>query len=522
MRPTSLLLWIILALLLSGPGIPSPGQSSPNGCSIIQLPSSLKLKDQIYTDINNDSLSDLALSVADRSTPFKRSLRIYLQTHDEPAFRMEPDEIIPLTPDVIAYALADADSQPGREILLFTARACFGYRLHAERAQRIYKIADFEFLWQLPDKDQVFSWQAAVKDLDHNGKDDVFIPQSGGFRLLLQDESGFTITEPHYVPSSPSTPGPASGDNNQPGVGVTLDLGGLPELFGYDVGNQPLVSARHSVNVPLFTDFNGDQRLDILMQTANRLMVWQQGEKVFLPNPGPLCLDLPVGKQSESEILSIRSQYALDLNHDDRCDFLLFTRDKHSPKLATQILVYLHPPKAEHGSMLFGQAGLPDQLIKIAGFPGDVQLMDINNDGYPDLSFIAFRPDLLDQVKTLASKSITFQLLVFLNQQGHFARSPDMMQDINVSLQDNLDSETDQGRFLLDYNKDGLLDVLVREADSRLGLRLLRRNSRGIALSESNAWEMTIPADAHVVYENQGEPVLLIMDSDQIMHVRFP
>jgi hypothetical protein len=84
----------------------------------------------------------------------------------------------------------DSDVHPGAEILLLTANACFGYRLQEESPGRIFKIADCDFLWQMPDPKHVFSWQRAVLDFDGNGRSDVLLPQSGGFKYCSSWRQG--------------------------------------------------------------------------------------------------------------------------------------------------------------------------------------------------------------------------------------------------------------------------------------------------------------------------------------------
>ena len=148
--------------------------------SVIQLPTELKLEDQLFEDINHDGLKDLALSTSHRKTGFVRSLRIHYQQKNDMGFKMEPDYIIRMTPDVIAYACADTDPHAGKEMLLFTANACFGYRLKKDNKDRVFKIAESEFLWQLPDPHHVFSWQGAVLDFNGDDRADLFFAQSKG------------------------------------------------------------------------------------------------------------------------------------------------------------------------------------------------------------------------------------------------------------------------------------------------------------------------------------------------------
>ncbi len=124
---------VIVAACFLSPITLAQDQRSDTVQSFIQIPKMLKLKDQIYHDINQDGTEDLILSVGHHEKPYTRSLRIHYQQSSDAGFKMAPDETIPLTPDVIAYACADIASDPGCEILLFTANACFGYRLQKLR-----------------------------------------------------------------------------------------------------------------------------------------------------------------------------------------------------------------------------------------------------------------------------------------------------------------------------------------------------------------------------------------------------
>ncbi|MFC1761507.1 hypothetical protein ACFL6U_05445 [Planctomycetota bacterium] len=493
--------------------------------SVIQLPNEIKRHDQIYEDINQDGLKDLVVATSDNEKRFARFLRVYYQQDGDPSFGLEPDAIIPLTPDVIAYACADTDPQVGSEILLFTANACFGYRLQAETLGHIYKIVDYEFLWQIPDPFRVFSWQRAILDVDGDHRADIFMPQSEGLRILLRQESQFVLTPLLTNPGDDS--GNTSNvrvDKDQSGTHISFGFEGMGHLFGGSTPNKPLVKVRHAVHVPLFTDWNGDRKHDIVTQTSNYLHVWQQeSQEVFQEEPH-LSLELPLDDDGKERYDFSRAQYVLDVNRDERCDFILVTRDRNAKKLFTQILIYINPENPETDGPLFGREGIPQQLIKVAGMPGKAQLADINCDGYPDLSFVLFRPDLLDQVKTLASKSIKLQFLVYFNNKGRFSKTPDITQDVYVSLQEQGNSEFDQGRFLVDFDGDGLLDVLVRDKNTHVGLRLLKKTKNGIHITKANVWEMPIPERSQLVSastKNDSESVLLIVGPSQIIHVRF-
>ncbi len=495
--------------------------------SVIQLPTELKLEDQIYEDINQDGLKDLALATSHRDRRFVRSVRIHYQQASQPRFRNEPDHIIPLTRDVIAYACADTDPHPGAEILLFTANACFGCRIQKESRNRIYKIVACDFLWQLPDPHHAFSWQGGVLDFDGDGRIDLLLPQSDGLKVLIQKETGFmpapllAVSKDRQINRSN-----VRMDNDQSGRRLTIGFEGASRFFGTDKRPKPLVSVHHDVGVPLFTDWNGDRRYDILTQTSSHMYLWQQGSQETFTHT-PLDIPLPIDDHQDTGMVDITNkQYVLDLNGDSCCDFILFTRDRHSKKrLFTQVLIYINHRDKEDRHALFGDQGMPEQLLKIAGVPGQAQLTDINGDGYPDLSFVTFRPDLLDQVKTLAAKAVKLQFLAFLNYRGRFSSKPDLTQDVYVSVDEQENSNTDQGRFLVDFNGDGLLDVLVRDTKTHIGLRLLRKTKKGMQISKTDVWDTTIGEKARLLYEhtqNPSDPVFLIAAPDQLIHVRFP
>jgi len=515
---------LLLVCLLSQTALAQVDASRTQN-SIIQLPKDLKLKDQLYVDLNLDGLKDLVLSTGHKSTQFARSLRIHYQQSPNQGFDMKPDEVITLTPDVIAYACGDVDPYPGREILLFTANAVFGYRLGKEGRESLFKLLDCEFLWQLPDHDHVFSWQRGILDFDGNGKVDLCVPQFDGIKIWLQKEAGF-VPSPLLKTPKETLVDDALVRVEKVKSSLTLSFGseGMGHLFGDALGNEPLVSVSHSIHVPLFAEFNGDGRSDIVTQTSNHLHIWQQGgTEPFQTHPN-LSLKLPKEDDGDDVIDMGEKQYVVDVNQDKRCDFIMFTRDKSSKKVFTHILIYVNHKDSDNRDTLFDEQGMPQQLIKIAGLPGEAQLDDINGDGYPDLSFVTFRPDLLDQVKTLASKSIELQFLAYFNVKGRFSRRPDITQAVHVSVDGSQSSGMDHGRFLFDLNGDGLLDVLVREPRDHISLRLLRKSKDGIQISTDPAWGLAIPNGSNIVYEQTShptKPVLLIMDADQIMHVRF-
>jgi len=492
--------------------------------SIIQLPKGLTVQDQVYKDINLDGEKDLILSVSNKEKDFDRSLRIYYQKNNNLGFKLEPDEIITLTPDVIAFACADIDQNPGTEILLFTANACFGYRIHEENGNKIFKITDCEFLWQIPDPDKVFSWQDAIVDFNNDGKLDFLIPQAKGLKILFNKGTEFISTPLLEIPIesvSISSNVSFNRNNNRSGFNMSADFGSRSN----SVGTKPLVNVNNSVNVPVFTDCDGDQCYDIVINSSNHLYVWEQNEvEPFFSNQNEY-LNITKENEEDKDTIISNNQYVLDLDGDKYFDYILMQRDGNSKKVFTQILIYLNQKSSKDDVILFDEQGVPQQLIKIAGLPGKAQFQDINCDGYPDLSFMIFNPDLLDQVETLASRSIKLQYLSFFNdKKGCFSKNPDISHEFSVSLEEQNQSGTEPIQFLIDFNNDGLLDVLVRDKSNHIGMRLLKELKKSIKIMDKDVWDMIIPDNARILYEETSigkNDVLIITNPDQVLYVRF-
>ena len=137
---------------------------------VFTFPEGIGANAAILEDVDGDRRTDVVIATHDGQKKFARTLRIHLRRADAPMFRPAPDFTVDLTPDVVAFAVADVTEDPGAEIVLFTANAVFAYRPKAPEKDAFRKLFAARFLWQFPGPDNAIPWQNAVQDLDEIGR----------------------------------------------------------------------------------------------------------------------------------------------------------------------------------------------------------------------------------------------------------------------------------------------------------------------------------------------------------------
>jgi hypothetical protein len=377
----------------------------------------------------------------------------------------------------------------------------------AEGRLRPRRLIDSSFLWQSPDDEECVPWEAGLLDLNGDGLEDCVIPEDGAYRIGIQslDENGesqFTATLIRLpislldLSGSPRESKRAA--SKQRGRGLVfragIDLGGDdPELLG------PLLSLVEAVATPTFADWDGDGDLDLLTRNRLELLVYlQTAPSVFSPTPlarYPLPVRLDAARQFD---VSYSMQIA-DLNHDRRADAVFVAGQQQSEDVRAQVLVYQQGFTAERSrattpeAPLFGPRGLPAQLIPLAGFVGATELVDVDGDGYLDLSLASFRPESLDALKG-SSKTLDLGWFVFRNRGGTFSQLADLQAEVRLSL-----SDLDDGmrylsaNWICDLNKDSLSELLVQRSSNRTILFASKRERTRWTLERDPVW--TIQTD---------------------------
>ncbi|MHC4106508.1 MAG: FG-GAP repeat domain-containing protein [Planctomycetota bacterium] len=495
----------------------------------IPVAENLLVQEATTTDLNEDGQPDLLIVAAPPRPRFARQLLIHLGQAGDAAFRPSPDWSLELTDDVVALATGDVHPDPGREIILFSARGAHAWRPGQER-QKFVKLVDTEFLWQLPHPHQVVLWQDGIRDIDGDGWEDLLLPEPAGYRVALQRRAGaesvafdpVTLLQlPHEVAADDdAAPSDLFLRRTQRRLEVGLNIRG-------GKARRPLLEVVESVPAPQLADWDADGDLDLLALTMHSLHVWaQDGGRFDEVHPGGFQSPVTVDRARRFDVSY--SAHAADLNGDDRVDCVMFAGDQRAEEVRTQVLVFVQgagrgeaaqPPEAP----LFGRAGIPQQVLVIAGFAGAASLDDVDGDGRPDLVAMSFRPDLLDTIK--GRDNIEVELYVYRNQGGLFSRQPDLKYVIRFPTKDLEDlGERMVASFFADVTGDGIREFVVRQRPTQVSVLLTRARDGALALAEDPLWQMVLDKDAQLRmtrHNDEAAPQLLALEKDQVLHVRF-
>ncbi|MHC4547325.1 MAG: hypothetical protein ACYTEZ_00995 [Planctomycetota bacterium] len=491
----------------------------------VQMPAGLAVQDVAYGDIDGDGLRDLVVAV---SSDDARQLRIHLQRTGKVAFRPEADHVLaPVWKDVVAYAVADVHADAGAEVALFTVAGVWAWRPRASEREAVAKLLEASFLWQLPDPWRVAAWSHGARDLNGDGLTDLLVPEPGGYRLAIQRRDRGFDTAFLAVPDDRVAGPPDEADADRGAAGgrvsryrLELTLSDARDLLT----GGPLLTITDVVPAPQFADWDADGDLDLLARTERWVHVWLQGPGGRLGARPSRSDRAPVVADRDRSLDISYSAHVVDLDLDRRVDCVLLAGDQRSEEVRTQVMVYLQDPARK--SPLFGAEGLPQQLLVLDGFAGQPSFDDVDGDGYPDLKVGAVRPDLIETLRSVADQTIRAEFYVYRNRKGVFSRRPDLTFRAQVEVRGLRRARSALiARFIGDVTGDGLAEFLLRDEETRLRLFLTRRARTGLSLHARPLWELRIAAEARVrIAAARGGKAsdLLVLEPEQVLHVRFP
>jgi hypothetical protein len=503
----------------------------------VQVERGRNVKTATLADVNLDGLDDLVLATFIRGKPFDRSIQVHLRRREGDAFVAAPDLSCEVPTDGVAFAVGDVHEDPGAEVVIFTASGAFAWRPKGPESSRFVKLVAGSFLWQLADPRDVFLWTGGVRDVDGDGRADVVLAESGGWRVALQ-RSKKDGSSDFAVVSAPRVPDRDPDDDEAPGsrrlsarakrdeIRVTIALGGDDDEDGTP---RELLGVSESAPAPQFVDFDGDGRTDLVAQTSRELLVWlQRADGAFGESPDARYA-LPVPADRDRRLDVSYSSLVADIDSDRRIDCVMLAGDKRSEDARTQVLVFVNGRSGapDPNSPLFGAKGLPTQLLRIGGFAGSPSVVDVDGDGRRDFVVGAVRLDgAFDAVRAAGRGKLDVSLHVFRNNGKGFAERPDLTLDMAVKADGLRGSRREViASFFADVTGDKVRDLVLRDEPDHLSVLMTRRSGDGMTIVEKPLWETHVDSGAKLVLRDaarSGSPEFLVVEDAQVLHVRFP
>ncbi len=524
---------LALAAAAGGAVAQAGPQSGPVRTFSRELPRGLAAEDALLADIGGEGTVDVVVNGRVKGKAYARVLLIFTPLKE--GVLSEPVRL-DLTPDVVAWATADVHPDAGAELVLFTATSAFALRPSAAEGERYVRLASCDFLWQLPDQKELLPCPRAVRDVDGDRLDDLVIPEPGGYRIALQRRSQgsvrFDTERVLRVPPEdadwdglgPELAGRAAvrGGSRGSSISFAVSLSGESESAGE---SRTLLAVVEAVPAPQLSDWDGDGRLDLLAQTSERLHVWTQGPSAAFAEAPSASFVLPVEADRGRRLDASYSAHVLDLDGDRRTDCAIFAGDSRAKDVRTQMLAFLSGAqgaraRAGDPANLFGERGVPQDVLVLAGFVAASDFTDLDADGLPEMVARTVRPDLIDQLRSAASETIDADLHVYRNLGGRLARRPALSWRTTFALKSFMPVVS----FVGDVTGDGLSELVVRDQPDRVRLLRLRAQRDGWTLVERPLWEFSLDPKADLrELRAPGRAVreLVLLEPARVVFARF-
>ncbi|MEO6595383.1 MAG: VCBS repeat-containing protein [Planctomycetota bacterium] len=506
-----------IALALSGAVTATARAQAKPEVAAIQLPKTLEIQGVLAVDIDVDGRSDLVIACFDSNTG-RRELRVHLGAATGPAFGAEPSRPpYAVERDVIAFAYADVDERPGRELVLFTAERAVAVLPGDANGPTYAPLFEHRLVWQAPDREQVLALEAAVQDVDGDSRDDFVLPEPNGARVLLQRREGDRVT--WAGPTSWTQPekqsrvpvrgaGPARTGRDE--LRLSFDLG---DRNDDDFDRSPLVSVRSRAAPTLLLDFDGDGVLDGLA-VRNQTLWWWHNAALGKLATAAATLPLPMPKDRLTLFDPAFDVQLADLDGDRRKDLLLTTSAQRNDEVEVRIDHFLR-----RGDDAW--PAKPNGRLRLQTLARPPQLVDADGDGRPDLVAITVRTDLLRGLTGGGPTSLEAQLNIYRNDGERFLTPGMLNQQLQLPAPGGPRGGGASGTFVhVLPGGSGTAGALLLRSDERLLLRPLRLDGQSLRL-DPPAWQVPIGKESRPRLLPNTTNAVLVVDEHEVLHVTW-
>lgn len=473
------------------------------------------VRDATFGDYDGDGRPDLIVSVS-LSSDDMRHLMVHLRRNEPPAFRSAPDHDLRLVRDVVGFAVADVHPRPGDELVLFSPTRAVSVHWSPDEPAPVYApIAEIDFLWQPANPGYALSWQAGVADLDHDGLDDLLVPEVGGYHALVQrrGDGGVRFAGSRLrTPPQPVTErerSEARFRNRSDDLRGSIDIGDERQE-GY------LIEVWDRLPAPQIADWNADGRLDVAALIGRRFAVWEQQDDATFAAAPTLLREVP-----ERGIPLFDPSYdvqLVDLEKDGRAEVVLVSGRTEGDAVSSVVEVFR---QGEEGGLFESAA---DRLL-LQGFTSAPSFDDVDGDGVGDLAIGSLRTDVIDTLAAGSSGRLEAQLNLFLGRPvtdgGRFRRPVALVHRLTLPGAVLRSRERLLAAFLHDVDRNGTRDLFLRADGTEIVVLPAAGSGRGVQLGEP-IWRFRTAENAPIEVVRHGATLsLLVVEHGQVAHVEF-
>ena len=290
-------------------------------------------------------------------------------------------------------------------------------------------------------------------DLNDDGLDDFMMPDFGGWRIALQDKTGFSPTQ--VLGSPPS---------------MRMRSSSLNVAYSATRPFKVRAVSNDQVDLALWSD----ESLDVYrLQPDGRYL--QTSINLIDNIDGVISgySEISIGQTETVDEKNFHSQILEDIAdiNDDGIDDLVVKRIKSQGVLGWESDYQMFfGARQNNGELRFDK--MRSTAILSKGFQFDTKLLDINGDGTLEFIITSAKISLGAIVRVLLTRTAKLEVSVFSLKDGQFPEKPTAKKIISAQIDFKSGSVSVPAVLTADVNGDGLKDLLVQNDSSELAIYL--------------------------------------------------